>query len=36
MAAHVDALYFFLVALTAFFTLLISGVVVYFAVKYRR
>ena len=36
MAPQVDALYFFLVALTAFFTLLISGFVVYFAIKYRR
>ena len=36
MAPQVDALYFFLVALTAFFTLLISGMVVYFAIKYRR
>lgn len=36
MAARVDALYFFLVALTAFFTILISAAVVYFAIKYRR
>ena len=36
IAPQVDALYFFLVALTAFFTLLISGLVVYFAVRYRR
>jgi cytochrome c oxidase subunit 2 len=36
MAPQVDALYFFLVALTAFFTLLISGLVAYFAIKYRR
>ncbi|MCX6549552.1 MAG: cytochrome c oxidase subunit II [Acidobacteria bacterium] len=36
MAPQVDALYFFLIALTAFFTLLISGMVVYFAIKYRR
>jgi cytochrome c oxidase subunit 2 len=36
MAPQVDALYFFLVALTAFFTLLVSGMVVYFAVRYRR
>jgi cytochrome c oxidase subunit 2 len=36
MAGRVDALYFFLVALTAFFTILISGAVVYFALKYRR
>jgi cytochrome c oxidase subunit 2 len=36
LAPQVDALYFFLIALTAFFTLLISAMVVYFAVKYRR
>jgi len=36
MAPQVDALYFFLVALTAFFTLLISAFVVYAAIKYRR
>jgi cytochrome c oxidase subunit 2 len=36
MAARVDALYFFLVALTVFFSLLIAGLIVYYAVKYRR
>ena len=36
MAGRVDALYFFLIAITAFFTLLIAGVVIYFAFKYRR
>lgn len=36
MASRVDALYFFLVALTAFFTIVISAVVIYFALKYRR
>jgi cytochrome c oxidase subunit 2 len=36
LAGRVDALYFFLVALTAFFTIAISVVVVYFALKYRR
>ena len=36
MAGRVDALYFFLVALTAFFTIMISAVVIYFAIKYRR
>lgn len=36
MAGRVDALYFFLVALTAFFTIAISAVVIYFALKYRR
>jgi len=36
MASRVDALYFFLVGLTIFFSLLIAGLIVYFAVKYRR
>jgi len=36
MAARVDALYYFLIAVTAFFTLLIAGLVIYFAIKYRR
>jgi cytochrome c oxidase subunit 2 len=36
MAPEVDALYFFLVALTAFFSLLIAGLIVFFAVRYRR
>ena len=36
MARRVDALYFFLVGLTAFFSLLIAGLIVYFAVRYRR
>jgi cytochrome c oxidase subunit 2 len=36
MASRVDALYFFLVAITAFFSLLIAGLIVYYAVKYRR
>lgn len=35
-AAQVDYLYFFLVAVSVFFTLLIAGVIVYFAVRYRR
>jgi cytochrome c oxidase subunit 2 len=35
-AAQVDAVYFFLVAVTAFFSLLIATLVVVFAVKYRR
>ena len=35
-ARHVDALYWFLVAVTAFFSLLIGGLVVYFAIRYRR
>jgi len=32
----VDALYFYLSGVTAFFTLLISGVLIFFVVKYRR
>ena len=36
MAPRVDALYFFLVALAAFFSLLIAGLIVYYAVKFRR
>src|SRR5436190_23936130 len=36
MAARVDALYFFLVGLSAFFALLIAGLIVFYAVKYRR
>ena len=35
-AATVDALYFFLVAVTGFFMLLISVLVVVFAIKFRR
>ena len=36
MATRVDALYFFLVGLTAFFSLLIAGLIVFFTIKYRR
>jgi len=36
MAGRVDALYFFLLAVSGFFGLLIAGLVVYFAIKYRR
>jgi len=36
MASRVDALYLFLVALTAFFSLLIAGLIVSYAIKYRR
>ena len=36
MAARVDALYFFLVAVSTFFSALIAGLIVYYAVKYRR
>lgn len=35
-AATIDALYFFLLAVTAFFTLLIAILVVVFAIKFRR
>ena len=35
-ARHVDVLYWFLVAITAFFSILIGSLVVIFAVKYRR
>ena len=35
-AGPVDALYGFLIAVTAFFSLLIGGLVVVFAIKYRR
>ena len=36
MAKNVDEFYFFMVAVTAFFTLAISAAVLFFAVKYRR
>jgi cytochrome c oxidase subunit 2 len=36
MAPRVDALYFFLLAVGAFFTLLIAGLIVYYAFRYRR
>jgi cytochrome c oxidase subunit 2 len=36
MASRVDMLYFFVLAISAFFSLLIAGLVVYYAVKYRR
>src|SRR6185295_17925168 len=36
MAARVDSLYFFLVGLTVFFSLLIAGLIVAYAVKFRR
>jgi cytochrome c oxidase subunit 2 len=35
-ATQIDAIYFFMVAVTAFFSLLIAGLVVTFAIKYRR
>ena len=36
MAGRVDALYFALVGLSAFFSALIAGLIVYFAAKFRR
>jgi cytochrome c oxidase subunit II len=36
MAGSVDALYFFMVAVTAFFSVLIAAMVIIFAVKFRR
>jgi cytochrome c oxidase subunit 2 len=36
MAPHVDALYFYLLAVSGFFSLLIAVLVIVFAVKYRR
>src|SRR5579862_5029191 len=36
MAGRVDAVYFFLLAVSVFFSLLIAGLIVYYAVKYRR
>src|SRR5947208_3521519 len=36
IAGQVDALYFFLIGVSLFFSLLIAGLVIYFAVKYRR
>jgi cytochrome c oxidase subunit II len=36
MASRVDALYFFLLAISGFFSLLIAGLIVFYAVKYRR
>jgi cytochrome c oxidase subunit II len=35
-AGQVDAIYFFMVAITAFFSILIAGLVVFFAIRYRR
>jgi len=35
-AAEVDALYLFLVALTMFFSLLIAGLLIFFAIRYRK
>jgi cytochrome c oxidase subunit II len=36
MAADVDALYIFLCAITVFFSVLIAGLLIYFAIRYRR
>jgi cytochrome c oxidase subunit 2 len=36
MAGRVDALYFFLLAVSIFFSLLIAGLIVYFAIRYHR
>jgi cytochrome c oxidase subunit 2 len=36
MSGRVDGLFFFLLALTVFFSLLIAGLIVVYAVKYRR
>src|SRR5580765_7477269 len=36
MAGRVDALYFFLVGITVFFSLLIAGLIVTYAVRFRR
>src|SRR3989441_11171832 len=35
-SARVDALYFYLSGVTIFFTLLISGVLIFFVIRYRR
>jgi cytochrome c oxidase subunit 2 len=36
LAPRVDALYFFLVGLASFFSLLIAGLIVYYAIRFRR
>ena len=36
VAGSVDALYFYLIAVTVFFTLLVTGLLLVFAVRYRR
>jgi cytochrome c oxidase subunit 2 len=36
MAPRVDALYFFLIGVSAFFALLIAGLILYYAAKYHR
>lgn len=36
LSSDVDALYFYISGVTVFFTLLISGVIIYFVIRYRR
>src|SRR3981081_3422213 len=36
MAGRVDALYFFLLAISTFFSVLIAGLIVFSAIRYRR
>ena len=36
MATRVDALYFFLLAIAVFFSVLIAGLIVYYAIRYHR
>jgi cytochrome c oxidase subunit 2 len=36
VAPQVDALFYFLIAVSVFFSLLIAGLIIYFAIKYRR
>ena len=36
MASRVDNLYFFLLALAGFFSVLIAGLIIYYAIKYHR
>jgi cytochrome c oxidase subunit 2 len=36
MAPRVDALYFFLIGLSAFFSILIAGTIVFYAIRFRR
>lgn len=36
LAGRVDALYFFLLAIAVFFTLLIAGLIVVYGIKFRR
>jgi cytochrome c oxidase subunit 2 len=35
-AGQVDAIYFFMLAVTAFFSILIAGLIMFFAIRYRR